>query len=77
METAEPERPDILFGNKAAIIFSTGITIEFALDRSIVFTPAVTALIDGLRAEGIPAKGLAVMKGSDPSAIHLVIGRRQ
>lgn len=72
----EPKNMSILFAKKAGIIFASGITLEFALDRWRVFEPAVTALAEALNAEGIPAHRNAPSTGSDPSAIHIVIGRR-
>jgi len=66
----------ILMNHKASINYSSGITVEFALDRVKDFGPPADALIKGLIAEGIPATGNAFRQGGDPSAIHVVIGSR-
>jgi hypothetical protein len=68
----------ILLSSKAAIIFVSGITLEVAQESWPRLGPAMTALIEGLIAEGIPAKE-SVVTGHriDPSAIHVVIGNRE
>jgi hypothetical protein len=70
---------NVLLDNKATIFYGSGITVEFAQERSQDFTPAAEALVKSLIAEGIPAKGHLITQGADPnpSAIHVVIGKRE
>jgi hypothetical protein len=68
---------NVLLDGKASINYSSGITVEFALNRLKDFGPPAEALVKGLIAEGIPAKGNAFQQGGDPSAIHIVIGNRE
>lgn len=66
----------ILLSNKAAIVYVSGFIVEVAQERWNEFEAPVTALVEGLIAEGIPAKG-HVAKGAKPNAIHIVIGKRE
>lgn len=66
----------ILFGNKARINYSSGITVEFALDRRKDFEAPAAALVNGLIAEGIPTKGNVVRQGANPDFIEIFIGSR-
>jgi len=67
----------ILVDDKAAILLVEGITVEVAQNRWDAFRAPVTALVEGLIAEGIPVKAHLISQGSDPNAIHLIVGRRQ
>lgn len=73
---ANGQEVSILFENKAAILFISGITVEVAQDSWEALQPAATALIQALIDEEIPAKGSVVAKGSALGAIHIAIGRR-
>ncbi len=68
---------NVQLDGKANIWFGSGIYIEFAQSHSDTFSPPATALLEGLIAEGIPAKGHTVTQGADPSAIHIVIGSKE
>jgi hypothetical protein len=78
-QTPKADNPliNLLLEGKASINFSSGITIEFAQERLKDFGPAAEVLVKALIAEGIPAKGHVVTQGSEPNAIHIVIGKRE
>ena len=66
----------ILLNGKARINFVSGIFVEFAASRDKEFRPAASALIEALRAEGIPAQGQIATSEPDESAIHVIIGSK-
>ena len=68
---------NMLLEGKAEINYEHGIFMEVAQERWNDFGPAFTALVQGLVAEGIPARGHIVTQGSAPSAIHILIGNRE
>lgn len=69
---------EALFGDRASVDFDVGIKVQIAASAEIRFEKAATALILGLRAEGIPAKGNRLLNpDADASAIHIIVGRRQ
>lgn len=72
---ASDTQVSILLSNKAAILYASGITIEVAEEKREAFGKAAEALINGLIAEGIPARG-NLARGASANAIHVVIGKR-
>lgn len=75
----KPDNPlfTMTLGGKASVNYSSGITIEIAKDRWKDFGPAGESLVKGLIAEGIPAKGHIFEQGGEPTAIQVVIGKRE
>lgn len=67
---------NLLLNNKARINYVSGVYVEFAQSRDKDFRPAAAALVEALRAEGIPAQGQISPAEKDTSAIHVVIGSR-
>lgn len=63
--------------DKACMITSAGISIEIAQERMKDFERAGAALMEGLTAEGIPAKAVKVTPDPNPNSIHVVIGSRE
>jgi hypothetical protein len=71
-------RGEISLNKKAAISFISGFFIEFRVDLLPKYSAAVTALANGLLAEGISVRVNAVNPGPMGSdTLHIVIGRRE
>ena len=66
----------VTFGDKAAIIYASGVTIEIAAARSKTLGPAAETFIRELRSAGIPAKGHAFTDEDDPN-MHVALGKRE
>jgi hypothetical protein len=67
----------LLIHDKASMITSAGISVEIAQERMKDFERAGAALVEGLTAEGIPAKAVKVGPDPNPDSIHVVIGSRE
>jgi hypothetical protein len=74
----QPTNPlvDILLNGKTRINYVSGIYVEIASSRDSDLGPAAKALVEALRAEGIPAQGQISPNEPDIAAIHLVIGSK-
>ena len=68
----------MLLDGKAKVRVGYGVIVaiaEVSLDK---LRPVGDALINALKAEGIPAEGRkSEMQGEDPNAIHIMIGKRE
>lgn len=74
----KPDNPlfSVLLDGKARINYVSGIYIELAPSSVPRFGSAAEELVKSLRAEGIPAQGQIATKETDPSCIHIVIGKK-
>lgn len=76
----QPKPDNILFtmlvDNKASVSYGSGIVIAVSKSMWPDFGPAALALVAGLRAEGIPARGEVVEHKLQPNVIQVVIGKR-
>lgn len=69
---------EALFADRAGLDFRSGLFVQIALSRKDNFEKAASALVVGLRKEGIPAQGNILLNpDADPSAIHIIIGSRE
>jgi hypothetical protein len=67
---------NILLNGKARINYVSGFYVEIASSRLKDLGPAATALVEALKAEGIPAQAQMSPNEPDATAIHLVVGNK-
>ena len=70
----DPEgRSGVIIAGKAGLTIDSGIIVERAITAP-EFAAAMTALVEGLVAEGIPVTANVFKAGGDPTAIHMLLG---
>ena len=70
----DPEgRTGVIIAGKAGLTIDSGIIVERAITAP-EFAAAMTALVEGLVAEGIPVTANVFKAGGDPTAIHMLLG---
>jgi hypothetical protein len=66
----------ILLNGKARVNYVSGVYVEIASSSVNNLGPAAKALVEALRAEGIPVQGQMSSQEPDTSSIHLVVGNK-
>ena len=74
--TSDNRIAQILLNNKARINLVSGFWVQYAISRDKDFRPAATALVEALRAGGIPAQGQMSTTEPNTTAIHIIIGKK-
>ncbi len=76
MPKADNALVSILLNGKARINYVSGIYVEIASSRRADLGPATLALVEALKAAGIPAQAQMSPQEPDTSAVHVVIGSK-
>ncbi|MCX6624342.1 MAG: hypothetical protein NTY38_25425 [Acidobacteria bacterium] len=73
-----PSGGPIILGDKASILYISGLYAELSMDAVPKFGAALNVLIQGLGAEGIQMKPNVVKEGLvSPASLRIVIGKRE